>query len=141
LEVKQLASSVRNVVKAEILDPAEGATRARLKLIISFEGTWSDQGSDREIIYLRAEYEARFLFPEGCTVREAEDFAEASGNLEGVLSQGYIPAHMHFRAQLEMMGVRSTSRPLGWNPNTAVDWEKVENPKRRSRRKSKPKAG
>jgi len=135
-DLGQVNGQVRRDMTLELLEPKRDSSLCRLRALIAIDGTWRRENSDEPFIIFNAEYEARFLFPENISIEQASSWMDHEFYREMALAQMVPSINSHMHAQLEMMGIDTRNRPIGYIPSR----DKTIRPAAKARVKTQVKA-
>lgn len=130
-----LVSHFKNRISLELLAPSDSETNPRIRLGVEVAGKWSVDKDSEPVITFDGAYEGRFEFPEPASTKEVNSWLEDGFYRESLIAQVIPVVNTHVFAQLEMMGLRTNKRPLGFSPQSITPVQAAKKAQARPRAK------
>lgn len=133
----KLTSKVNREFQLELLEPLETKKSPRILVHILTEGEWYNEDVAKPVITIRAQYEGRFLLPEKTPIPLAEEWMDDEFYRNSIIAQLYPVVNIHLFTQLEMMGLNTKGRSLGYEGSVVTkNAESAKRPTPRAIKKS-----
>lgn len=131
-----LRSRLTKNIRLELLASNDNSTNSRIRVAVETRGVWFEQDETKPIISLDASYEGRFIFREKIDEDLIEHWLDDSYYRDSLVAQVIPVVNTHLFAQLELMGVRTNKRALGYFSDHPLSQENDAPKPRRVRKKS-----
>lgn len=116
-----LISHFKNRIWVELLEPIETNTSPRIRIGVDVNGKWYMDKESDPVITFEGGYEGRFDFGElVVTMDDVVSWLSDDFYRQSLVAQVIPVVNTHVHAQLEMMGVRTNRRPLGFAPESII---------------------
>lgn len=132
-----LSSEINHEVSLVLLNPKDDSI-VRVKVLVSLDGKWLGEGQNVPLVSFVGDYEARFVFSTEFTFEMVEKWLKNNFYVDTLVAQVIPVVNLHMFSQLEMMGMNSNNKKIGYEP-TSDDWKLAEmipsSPAKRTRKK------
>lgn len=136
----QIKSKITREMSFDLLEPLTKSGGCRLRINVSVDATWKLETEEEPLITFQGEYEARFMFPSVVSMGQASAWLDSEFFCNAAIAQAIPIINAHMFEQLEMMGLRTSGRPIGFQPSSTDKEDAKVKPSVKAKSKLKPKS-
>jgi hypothetical protein len=125
---QKLTSEVIQTISLKALKPKEVTSPVRIRGVISVDGKWHNEGDKEPAVSFEGQYEARYIFPPDIEFALVDKWMEEPFFRDAALAQAIPVVNLHMYTQLEMMGLNTHSKKIGYESKPDSTWKQGNKP-------------